>query len=85
LRYNIFWKSFIRRTLMANTFTAIMKQDGNWWIGWIEEVPGVNCQEKTREELLESLSVTLKEALEFNREEAIRAAAPDYTEESLIV
>ena len=70
---------------MANTYTAIMKQDGAWWIGWIEEVPGVNCQEKTREELLESLSVTLKEALEFNREEAIRAAAPDYTEEPLIV
>ncbi len=70
---------------MANTYTAIMKRDGDWWIGWIEEVPGVNCQEKTREELLESLSVTLKEALEFNREEAIRAAAPDYTEEPLIV
>ena len=70
---------------MANTYTAILKQDGDWWIGWIEEVPGVNCQEKTREELLESLSVTLKEALEFNREEAIRAAAPDYTEEPLIV
>ena len=70
---------------MANTYTAILKQDGDWWIGWIEEVPGVNCQEKTREELLESLSVTLKEALEFNREEAIRAAAPDYSEEPLIV
>jgi predicted RNase H-like HicB family nuclease len=70
---------------MANTYTAILKQDGDWWIGWIEEVPGVNCQEKTREELLESLSLTLKEALEFNREEAIRAAAPDYTEEPLIV
>ena len=68
---------------MANTYTAIMKRDGDWWIGWIEEVPGVNCQEKTRKELLESLSVTLKEALEFNREEAIRAAAPDYTEEPL--
>lgn len=70
---------------MANTYTAIMKQDGDWWIGWIEEVPGVNCQEKTREELLESLSITLKEALEFNREEAIRAAAPDFTEEPLSV
>jgi len=70
---------------MANTYTAIMKRDGNWWIGWIEEVPGVNCQEKTRKELLESLSVTLKEALKFNREEAIRAAAPDYTEEPLTV
>jgi len=51
---------------MANTYTAITKQDADWWIGWIEEVPGVNCQERTREELLDSLHVTLKEALEFN-------------------
>ena len=51
---------------MANTYTAIMKSDGDWWIGWIEEVPGVNCQERTREELFASLRVTLKEALEWN-------------------
>ena len=70
---------------MANTYTAITKQDGDWWIGWIEEVPGVNCQERTREELLESLRATLKEALEFNREEAIQAAATDYSEEQLSV
>ena len=38
---------------MANAYTAVTKQDGTWWIGWIEEVPGVNCQEKTREKLLE--------------------------------
>ena len=38
---------------MANTYTAITKQDGKWWIGWVEELPGVNCQEKSREELLE--------------------------------
>lgn len=66
---------------MPNTYTAITKQDGDWWIGWIEEIPAVNCQEITREELLESLKVTLKEAPEFNRQEAIQAAAPDYTEE----
>ncbi len=70
---------------MANTYTAITKQDGDWWIGWIEEIPGVNCQERTREELLESLKLMLKEALEFNRQEAIRAAAPDFTEEILTV
>ena len=51
---------------MANTYTAITKQDGDWWIGWIEEVPGVNCQEKTREGLLESLWITLQEAMELN-------------------
>jgi predicted RNase H-like HicB family nuclease len=66
---------------MANTYTAVMKQDNGWWIGWIEEVPEVNCQERTRETLLNSLRATLDEALEFNRQEAIRAAAPDYTEE----
>lgn len=70
---------------MTNTYTAIIKQDGNWWIGWIEELPGVNCQERNREELIQSLKVTLKEALEFNRQEAIQAAAPGYTEEPLII
>ena len=70
---------------MPNTYTAITKQDGDWWIGWIEEIPGVNCQERTREELLESLKVTLKEAVEFNRQEAIQAAAPNYTEELVII
>ena len=56
---------------MANTYTAVTKQDGEWWIGWIEEVPGVNCQERTREGLLDSLKTTLSEALQFNREEAL--------------
>ena len=51
-------------------------------IGWIGEVPDVNCQERTRDELLESLKITLKEALEINHQEAINAAAPDFSEES---
>ena len=51
---------------MNNQYTAVIKKDGNWWIGWIEEVPGVNCQEKSRKKLIDSLKVTLKEALEFN-------------------
>jgi hypothetical protein len=70
---------------MANSYTAVTKQDGGWWIGWIEELPGVNCQERTRDALLASLRTTLAEALAFNREEAIRASAPDYTEELVTV
>ena len=50
-----------------NTYTAIVKERGEWWIGWIEEVPGVNAQERTREELLESLKEVLSEALELWR------------------
>lgn len=48
---------------MENYYTAVIKQDGDWWIGWIEEVPGVDCQEASREELLETLGLTLQEAL----------------------
>lgn len=51
---------------MPNKFTAVTKKDGDWWIGWIEEVPGVNCQEQTREKLLESLRATLAEAIEMD-------------------
>ena len=69
--------------VMKNEYTAVVKQDGEWWIGWIEEVPGVNCQEATREELLETLRVTLAEALEFNREDARRMAGAGF-EEALI-
>ena len=50
---------------MNTQYTAVVKQDGDWWIGWIEEVPGVNCQERTKEALLESLTTTLREALQF--------------------
>ncbi len=65
---------------MKQVFTAVIKQENDFWIGWIEEVPGVNCQEATREELVETLHVTLQEALEFNRQEARGAAGKEYEE-----
>lgn len=68
---------------MKESYTAIIKQSGQWWIGWIEEVPGVNCQEPTKEELLESLRETLREALEFNRREALDAAGDSFEEASI--
>lgn len=68
---------------MPNEYTAVVKQDNGVWIGWIEEVPGVNCQENTRDELLESLRITLSEALEFNREDARQMAGSTF-EKALI-
>ncbi len=68
---------------MNSLYTAVIKQEEDWWIGWIEEVPGVNCQEKSREELVETLKVTLEEALEFNRQDAITAAGSNYCEEQI--
>jgi len=70
---------------MQSTYTAIVKQDSGWWIGWIEEVQGVNAQEKTKEALLASLREVLKEALAFNREEARKAAQADFSEELVTV
>ena len=66
-------------------YTAVIKRSGEWWIGWIEEVPGVNCQERSHEELRRSLTETLSEALEFNRREALAAAGDDYREEIVVV
>ncbi|MBE7537620.1 MAG: type II toxin-antitoxin system HicB family antitoxin [Opitutaceae bacterium] len=70
---------------MKSTYTAIVKQRGDWWIGWIEEVPGVNAQERTKEELLGSLREVLKEALDFNRKEARKAAESDFSEELVVI
>ena len=68
---------------MGANFTAIVQQHGDWWIGWVEEVPGVNSQGKTRAELLENLRDALEEALEMNRAEARAAASGSYDEVSL--
>lgn len=67
---------------MSN-YTAVVKQDSGWWIGWVEEVPGVNAQETTREGLLASLKEVLQEALEMNRADARAAAGSCYEELAL--
>jgi predicted RNase H-like HicB family nuclease len=68
---------------MAMNYTAVIQQHREWWIGWIEEVPGVNSQGQTREELLDNLRDALDEALEMNRAEARAAASGAYEEVSI--
>jgi predicted RNase H-like HicB family nuclease len=68
---------------MKESYTALIKQIDGWWVGWIEELSGVNCQEASKSELLESLQVALREALEFNRRDALEAAGEDYQEEPI--
>jgi predicted RNase H-like HicB family nuclease len=65
---------------MGGIYTAVIQRDGIWWIGWIEEIPGVNGQGCTREECLDSLRSALKEALEMNRADALSAARSPYEE-----
>lgn len=68
---------------MAATYSAVVQQHGEWWIGWIEEVPGVNSQGATRAELLDNLRDALEEALEMNRADARAAATGAYEEVSI--
>lgn len=63
---------------MKQTYTAQIQHSGEWWIGWVREIPGVNCQERTREELLETLKITLLEALELNTQEASSQMETEY-------
>ncbi len=61
-------------------YHAVIRQDGQWWIGWVEEVLGVNSQGVTRDELIANLREALSEALELNREDARRAAGTPFEE-----
>jgi predicted RNase H-like HicB family nuclease len=67
------------------SYTAVIRKGEGWWIGWVEEIPGVNSQGKTRAELLKNLRSALREALELNREEARAQAGENYQEALLRV
>jgi predicted RNase H-like HicB family nuclease len=68
-----------------SVYTAVVQRDDEWWIGWIEEVPGISSQGQTREELIENLRSALSEALEMNRAEARSAAKGAFEEEAIRV
>ena len=55
---------------MLGGYTAVIRQDEPWWIGWMKEVPGVNSQGATRQELIANLREALAEVIEMN--------TPDY-------
>ena len=52
---------------MARQFTAIYKKSRKWYLGWVEEIPGVNTQGKTLKEVKENLKEALLLILETNR------------------
>jgi predicted RNase H-like HicB family nuclease len=68
---------------MTANYTAVVQQHEEWWIGWIQEVPGVNSQGRTRDELLDNLRDALEEALEMNRADARAAANGTFEEVSI--
>ncbi len=70
---------------VRNEFTAIIVQDGPWFVAYCAEVPGANGQGRTREECLASLRKAIALILEHRREESLRALPPDAQQEPVIV
>ena len=54
----------------VETYTVYAEQNGDGWIGWIQELPEVNCERKTKEELLKVLEIELHKRLEIYKAEA---------------
>ena len=71
--------------MKLQTYNAVIRKDEGWWMGWVEEIPGVNSQRKTRAELLKNLRSALREAIEMNREEARSLEGHSYGEAPLKV
>jgi len=70
---------------MCNEFTAIVEQDGPWYVAYCAEVPGANGQGRTREECLANLREAITLILEHRREESLGALSPGARQEPVIV
>ena len=70
---------------MRNEFTAIVEQDGPWYVAYCAEVPGANGQGATREECLGNLRQAISLILEYRREESLRALPPEARQELVVV
>ncbi len=53
---------------MENSFTAVFEKVDDWYIGFVQELPGANVQERTLEAARESLQEAIELILLSNRE-----------------
>ncbi len=70
---------------MLNEFTAIVEQDGPWFIAYCAEVPGANGQGRTREKCLANLREAIELILEQRREDTLRSMPADAKQEPIVV
>jgi predicted RNase H-like HicB family nuclease len=70
---------------MRNEFTAIVEQEGPWYVAYCAEVPGANGQGKTQDECLANLREAISLILQHRREETLRALPPDAKQELVVV
>lgn len=70
---------------MSNEFTAVIEQDGDWYIAYCPEIPGANGQGKTKDEARENLADAIALILEDRREDGLRGVPNDAIRETVTV
>ena len=70
---------------MRNEFTAVIEQDGPWFVAYCAEVPGANGQGRSREECLGNLREAITLILDHRREESLCSMPPDARKEQVVV
>ena len=70
---------------MRDEFTAVVEQDGPWYVAYCAEVPGANGQGKSRQECLANLRDAITLILQHRREDSLRALPPDADQELVVV
>jgi predicted RNase H-like HicB family nuclease len=53
---------------MSREFTGVIEKRGDWYVGYVEELPGVNTQGRTLKEVRENLKEAAQLIIEANRE-----------------
>ena len=75
----------VESLVMHNEFTAIIEQDGEWFIAYSPEIPGANGQGRTRDEARANLGEAIALILDDRREDALRGIPADATRETVVV
>lgn len=70
---------------MKNEFTAIIEQDGEWFIGYCPEIPGANGQGRTVDECRQNLSEAISLIFEDRRQGALREVPSEAIKHTAIV
>ena len=53
---------------MSTQLTAVYEKRGDWYVAYLQEIPGVNTQGRTKQEARENLEDALREFLAANRQ-----------------
>ncbi|HMD97241.1 MAG TPA: type II toxin-antitoxin system HicB family antitoxin [Terriglobia bacterium] len=70
---------------MHNQFTAIIEDDGDWFIAYCPEIPGANGQGRTREECRKNLAEAIALILEDRREDGLRGLPQGTIRDTVVV